>query len=49
MIGKFYFDIVVEELNNDKMIIGIIRDKQTIIRPDKSIKITKDDFLILLT
>ncbi|WP_176545251.1 TrkA family potassium uptake protein [Bacillus sp. AFS041924] len=49
MIGKFYFDIVIEELNNDKMIIGIIRDRQTIIRPDKSVKIAKDDFLILLT
>lgn len=49
MVGKFYFNLVVEELNNDKMIIGIIRDNQTIIRPDKNIKITIDDFLILLT
>ncbi|MFB7139232.1 potassium channel family protein [Gottfriedia sp. NPDC056225] len=48
MIGKFYYDIVIEELDNDKMIIGIIRDKQTIIKPDKSIQIAKDDFLILL-
>lgn len=48
MVGQFYFDIVVEALNNDKMIIGMIRDKQTIIRPDKSIKLTKDDFLISL-
>ncbi|PEJ57330.1 hypothetical protein CN692_13000 [Bacillus sp. AFS002410] len=49
MIGKFYYDIVIEELDNDKMIIGIIRDKQTIIKPDKSIQIAKEDFLILLT
>jgi voltage-gated potassium channel len=49
MIGQLYFDIVIEELNNDKMIIGIVRNKQTIIRPDKSMKITENDFLILLT
>jgi len=48
MIGQFFYDIVVEEMNNDKIIIGVVRNKNTMIRPENTLKIEKNDFLISL-
>lgn len=48
MIGQFFIDIVVDQINNDNMIIGIVRNKQTMIHPDKGIKIEENDLLISL-
>jgi len=48
MVNQFYFDVVIEEINKDNLIIGVVRDKKTIIHPNKDLKINENDFLIAL-